>query len=581
MSVESPSGPEGAAASKDLPRRLQALSILNEFARGMLRARSTDELLWDVAARTIARLGYEDCVIYLVDGERECLVQRAAHGPKNPRAHEIADTIELAFGQGIVGSVAASGRGEIVPDVSLDERYVVDDEVRASEMAVPIVHDGRVIGVLDSESSQPNAFDAEDLEIFETIASMLATRVATEQARDQVEAELRRASEVAEQANRERSAFLANVSHEIRTPLVAVLGIADMLDGLVDGGAPPEVVRDHLQVIRRSGEHLLDLINQLLDLTSTEQGKLRIQPRDTCLRSVVSEMQSLFLARAQELGLAFRVEIDPAVPKQFRTDPLRVRQVLVNLVDNAMKFTAAGSIHLQLTTDPEQESRVICTVRDTGCGVPQDRREAIFESFVQVDDSLARQHGGLGLGLAISRRLAERMGGDLTLVDEEAPGACFRLTLAPLPAGEGGAAGDARQASAEDAAASASLPARTLRLLLAEDNLASRRLMTFQLEQDGHDVVSVADGEDALQAARTPAQPFDAVLLDMQMPRRDGFDVARTLRAEDYRGPIIALTAHSFPGDREQCLAAGCDDHLSKPFDWVDLYRRIDAASSQ
>lgn len=164
-------------------RNERVLRTIHEFARGMLEARTVDELLWDVVGRTIARLGYEDCVIYLVDEERACLVQRAAHGPKNPREHVILNRIELSFDEGIVGSVASTGKGVTVPDVRKDSRYVPDGEFRASEMAAPIVHDGVVLGVLDSESSDYNAFGEEDLEIFETIALMLATRIAAERAR--------------------------------------------------------------------------------------------------------------------------------------------------------------------------------------------------------------------------------------------------------------------------------------------------------------------------------------------------------------------------------------------------------------
>lgn len=563
---------------EQIPRSESVIRTLHGFARGMLEARNIDDLLWDVAARTIAQLGYEDCVIYLVDEERSCLVQRAAHGAKNPREHVILNRIELAFDQGVVGSVASSGKGEIVPDVRADSRYVVDDQARASEMAVPIIHDGKVLGVLDSEASRPHAFSQADFEIFETIASMLATRVAAEKARDVVEADLRRASFAAEEASRTKAAFLANVSHEVRTPLVAVLGVADMLQGLVEGGAPRDVVLDHLNIIQRSGQHLLSLINQLLDLSSDEQGKLRIEPMPIDPKLLLKEIGNLFRTKAAERGLAFDVHAEAGIPHQFVTDPTRVRQVLVNLVDNALKFTEQGSVDVVLELEPETceggRTRLRFEVRDTGPGIPPEQRKHVFESFHQADSSLARSHGGLGLGLAISRVIALRLGGDLWIEDEPGFGAVFVLVIEEQPA----------PIDTKDSVDREALAARetgSLRLLLAEDNPDTRRLLTFQLREAGHEVVAVPDGEVALSSMREAHGAFDAVLLDMQMPKRDGFEVARVLRQMDYTKPIIALTAHSFPGDREQCLAAGCSDYLTKPFNWSELFERLGAAQSQ
>ena len=556
-------------------RNERVLRTIHEFARGMLEARTVDELLWDVVGRTIARLGYEDCVIYLVDEERACLVQRAAHGPKNPREHVILNRIELSFDEGIVGSVASTGKGVTVPDVRKDSRYVPDGEFRASEMAAPIVHDGVVLGVLDSESSDYNAFGEEDLEIFETIALMLATRIAAERARDRVEASLRQASFAAEEASRTKAAFLANVSHEVRTPLVAVLGVAEMLRGLVEGGAPHEVVLDHLQVIERSGQHLLSLINQLLDLSSDEQGRLRIEPEMTHPASLLHEIGDLFKAKASGRGLRFTVRSIGDLPEDFVTDPTRVRQILVNLVDNALKFTDEGSVEVVLRAMPNSEGkplRLQCLVTDTGIGIPEAERERVFESFHQADISLVRKHGGLGLGLAISRVLARRLGGNLRIQDREGPGTTFVFEIEEL------------EFAVEETNSHAEVAPRAagkLRLLLAEDNPDSRRLMSYRLESEGHEVYAVDDGELALEAMRESGGSFDAVLLDMQMPKRDGFEVARVLRKLGYEKPVIALTAHTFPGDREQCLAAGCSDYLAKPFDWAELFDRLGAAKSE
>ncbi|MAW59239.1 MAG: hypothetical protein CMJ94_00230 [Planctomycetes bacterium] len=573
MDGESPSAPSGATSSTS-PARDQFVHTLHAFARGMLEARTVDDLLWDVAARTIAQLGYEDCVIYLVDPERSCLVQRAAHGRKSPREQVIVNRIELPFGEGIVGAVAQSGRGEIVPDVRKDPRYVVDDEARASEMAVPIVHKGTVLGVLDSEASQIDAFDQEDFEIFETIASMLATRVAAEQVRDEIEYELRRMNRAAEEASRAKGAFLANVSHEVRTPLVAVLGVTEMLQGLVEGGAPREVILDHLGVIHRSGDHLLSLINQLLDLSSAEQGRVRISPRRAEPRALLEEISNLFRNKAAERGLELIVRAEGDIPDSFVTDPTRVRQVMMNLVDNALKFTEQGSVEVTLSpiaTAGAVRRQLRLEVRDTGPGVPEDEREHIFESFHQLDAHQSSAQGGLGLGLGIARLIARNLGGDLWVEPSTEPGARFVLHLSEM---------ELPLAKPEGAPVQPSDSGR-LRILLAEDNPDSRRLINFHLEEAGHEVVAVADGELALEKVRAAQGDFDAVLLDMRMPKCDGFEVARALRQMNYSQPIIALTAQSLPGDRAKCLEAGCTDYLAKPFNWSELFGLLRSAKSQ
>jgi signal transduction histidine kinase len=569
----------GAAPDKRDPvgrtRNERVLRTIHEFARGMLEARTVDDLLWDVVGRTIAQLGYEDCVIYMVDEERGCLVQRAAHGPKKPREHVILNRFELSFDEGIVGSVASTEKGVIIGDVRKDPRYVTDGQFGASKMAAPIVYDGVVLGVLDSESSENNAYGEEDLEIFETIALMLATRIAAERARDRVEASLRQASLAAEEAARTKAAFLANVSHEVRTPLVGVLGVTELLRGLVEGGAPREVVKDHLQVIERSGQHLLSLINQLLDLSSDEQSRLRVKPEPTQLVSLLREIGDLFQAKAAGRGLRFTVHSEGDISASFVTDPTRVRQILVNLVDNALKFTDEGLVDVVIRALPVGEGkrqRLQCVVTDTGIGIPESERERVFDSFHQADTSLVRQHGGLGLGLAISRVLARHLGGDLRIQEREGPGTSFVLEIEELdlPLDEG--------------SSSAPVPKREsgqMRLLLAEDNPDSRRLMVYRLEAEGHEVTAVDDGELALEAVRESGGAFDAVLLDMQMPKRDGFEVARVLRQLGYENPVIALTAHAFAGDREQCLAAGCSYYLAKPFDWAELFDRLGAAKSE
>ena len=565
----------------ELLRKERHLRILHDFSLSLLEARSVEEMLWQVASGAIARLGFEDFVIYLVDEERQMLVQRAAHGPKAPRHNVIIDRFEMPLGQGIVGHVAQTGRGMLVPDTRENPLYVVDDEERRSEITLPIIHEGKVLGVLDSESSEPNFFTQDDFELLRTLASMVASRIVLERERSGAESQLRKAYLAAEEAGRAKSRFLANVSHEVRTPLVAVLGLTDMVKSLIESAAPPEVVLDHLGVIGKSGNHLLSLLDQILDLSSDEHGELKLDLRPAKPLSVLREVVDLFRHRANERNLNLKAFAGDDLPEVILTDATRLRQVLVNLIDNAIKFTDEGEIRVELA---RRDESLVFTVADTGVGVAPDELKRIFRSFHQTDSSTTRRHGGVGLGLAISQRLAQRLGGDLTMSSVVGKGSEFMLELPirliqeepePEPAAEPVAA-EAGEAKAE---ASAAGPKGGKRLLLAEDNPASLKLIAFRLREAGHVVTCTENGREALHQAWMATgtdEEYDAVLLDMQMPEVDGFAVARELRGLNYTRPIVALTAHALPGDRDACYEAGCSHYLAKPFDWDELLRLID-----
>jgi signal transduction histidine kinase/phenylalanine-4-hydroxylase/CheY-like chemotaxis protein len=543
------------------------LRILHDFAVSMLGARSIDELLWIVTSGVVARLGYEDCVIYLVDETREVLVQRAAHGPKNPLHRIIKAKLDIPVGAGIVGSVAASKKGEIVPNVMNDPRYLIDDKARSSEMSVPIMHEGKVLGVLDSEHSQEGFYTQEDFQIFETLASMLAIRLVVERERHAQESHLRHAIEVAEEATRAKTRFLGNISHEVRTPLVAILGLTEMVQGMVEGRGPQRDILENLQVVHRSSKHLLSLLNQLIDLSSDEQGELKLEARRCVPDKLLAEVYHLFQHKAVEKGLQLNLTLGEDLPEYATTDPTRLRQILVNLVDNAIKFTDRGSVDVSLT---KEESSLIFRVKDSGCGISSGQVQRVFESFFQTDTSSTRVLGGVGLGLAISKRLAVRLGGDLSAYSTEGQGAEFTLEIPLiLP--------DQEIETPTPSLVSQELPARSnrsLRLLVAEDNLETQRLIAFHLRDAGHQVYGVPNGRQALEVALQnlgQKTEFDAVLLDMQMPELDGFEVAHGLRSAGYRRPIIALTAHALPDYRAACFEAGCSTFFAKPFEWAEL----------
>ncbi|MCC5830039.1 MAG: PAS domain S-box protein [Phycisphaeraceae bacterium] len=407
--------------------------------------------------------------------------------------------------------------------------------------------------------------------------------------RKRSEAELAKARDEAESANRAKTQFLANMSHEIRTPMTAILGFTDLL---LKSSDQPEVV-DHLQVIRRNGQHLLQLINDILDLSKIEAGKMEVKRQPCRLYELVAEVASLMHARARSKGLSFRFEFPGDVPRTITTDPLRMRQILINLTGNAIKFTDHGEVRLIVKWNKADGPGQVCfDVIDTGAGIDPDRTRLLFQPFTQVDSSSARRFSGTGLGLAISRQLTELLGGELTLVDSKlGEGSCFRVSL-PLTAADEACilSGDqsarrvrtldheAMEPPSDGVTAVAAPEATELagrRILLAEDGPDNQRLISFLLEHRGAEVDVAENGQEAierLERAEREGRPFDLVLMDMQMPIKDGYSAARELRARRSTVPIIALTAHAMSGDRDKCLAAGCDDYATKPIEKDKLF---------
>ncbi|MFZ5831575.1 MAG: ATP-binding protein [Planctomycetota bacterium] len=379
----------------------------------------------------------------------------------------------------------------------------------------------------------------------------------------------------AQAATRAKSELLANMSHELRTPLTSILGFAEVLRNEGDIAKAPRARIEAIDTILRNGEHLLRLINDVLDLSKIEAGRFEIE-RCTCsLVQIVGEVQRLVVPRAREKHLAVQVQYLTRIPETIVSDPTRVRQILINLLGNAVKFTERGCVRLEVRClDAEgPDPRIELAVIDTGIGMDGKQLAAIFEPFVQAHKGRGVAHGGTGLGLAISRKLAGLLGGTIDAESAPGVGSTFRLTLptgslAGVPMVDVSLA----QCTAETPAAGSqqvdvAAPIYA-RILLADDGADNRRLISFLLRKAGVDVIAVEDGQMAIDAALSAVDqqtPFDLILMDIQMPVVDGYEATRQLRACGYRRPIVALTAHAMKDDRRKCLEAGCDDYATKP----------------
>ncbi|MBI1422391.1 MAG: response regulator [Gammaproteobacteria bacterium] len=427
---------------------------------------------------------------------------------------------------------------------------------------------GKKFGTVNFSNRKPvkRPFTEADKDLVNLIGSWISVMMER-----QLEAEeLKKSKEAADAANQAKTSFLANMSHEIRTPLTSIIGYAE---AALDSDQTSEQHIMSLQIIRQSSEHLLNLINDLLDFTKIEAGALDIERTVTDPLQVMSEVESIMAGQARKKNLDFCVEHHYPLPSRIMSDPLRLKQILLNICSNAIKFTQSGSIRIALRYD-QPEDTLSLTVKDTGIGMTPEHLQKIFKPFKQADASVSRRFGGTGLGLSLSKRLSNLLGGDLNVSSEPGSGSEFTLTLNQVQAGIESATLVNSLADILSTRQSQQTQNTNQQLagevLLVEDNELIQQLIKTYLLKMGVSVTLADNGVTAVNLAQQ--REFDLIYMDMQMPLMSGVDAVKALRENHYHGPIVMLTANATLADRTLCKTIGSDDFLTKPVNRQQLY---------
>ena len=444
-----------------------------------------------------------------------------------------------------------------LPEEASAEKAAYQGEGIRSLLAVPILYQSKVNGFLGFVSIRAEQVWTDDIVSQTKILAEILSNVLE---RQRVEA-LEKAKAAAEEANKAKSQFLAHMNHEIRTPMNAIVGLADLLLQADLGAREQEYVR----LLNASAETLLKLIDDVLDLSKIEAGELILERVEFDLHKALGDSIDLLAPRARAKGIDLRLEIAPETPAAWRGDRTRLLQVLINLINNAIKFTARGHVvvRVQAEDHDRRDGRIRVRVDDTGLGIAPEDQARLFTPFFQVDSSITRKFGGTGLGLTISKRIVDLMGGEIGVESQPGIGSTFRFSVLLERCLK---RSEASPSTPGQPLASASPRSRDFHLLLVEDNPVNQIVARGLLENLGYRVDVADNGLQALDAF--DRGPYDLILMDCQMPELDGYEATRRIRAQEPAGqriPVVALTAHAMKGDREKCLAAGMDDYLSKP----------------
>ena len=560
-----------------LERRNKWLKLLAETSATLAEATDPEQMMYPLFARMFAHIDADVFFNYAVirDGQHAYLHLESSGGIS---ANIRKDFMHLEMGQAVCGTTAVTRQSCVINNLQ-QSADPVSALVRGlgvrTYICLPLMVGSELIGTLSFGSRQKDSFEPDEIDFIKTVGHYVA--VAKKRLRDdrdlrESEARARELVERAEAANIAKSEFLANMSHEIRTPMNAIVGISSILDSQ---DVPKPKQKEFLRTLRASAEQLLGLINDVLDLSKIESEHLECEHIPFDLGLLLTEIIAIHSVKAGEKNIGLYLETRRMPQHELIGDPLRLKQVFMNLVSNAVKFTEAGSVTLDVDCAPgDQENTVILQVdiRDTGIGIRPEQTETIFNKFTQADSSTTRKFGGSGLGLTISRKLIEVMGGQVSVTSNYGHGSCFSVTL-PL-----GLHVRSNVVYSLLDPTSAANDLAGAHILLVEDYAANILVATSLLEEFGCHYTVAENGRDALTSIEQ--QQFDAILMDVQMPVMDGFETTRRIRAlerEQHRPrmPIIGITAHAMTEDREQCIDVGMDDYISKPFHPAQLSSKL------
>ncbi|MBJ6801968.1 MASE3 domain-containing protein [Geomonas propionica] len=550
-----------------LKRSNERLDLLADSASQLLQSKEPRQLA-DTLCRQV--MEFLDCDVffnYLVDEAEGGLILNACAGIPEEQAAAIE---RLNMGVAICGCAARDACRIVAENIPMSQD-VRADLVRSLGIQAyachPLLSQGRVLGTLSFGTRSRTSFSDDDLSLMKAVADQVA--IAME--RNRMEESLRQAKHAAEVASSTKSRFVANMSHELRTPMTGFLGMLDL--ALLSADTAERT--DYIQTAQRSARSLLRILNDILDLAKVEAGKFSLDNRPFSLRVCLGQAVDIVMPEVKRKGLELTLHVEDGLPDHVQADQVRLRQVLTNLLGNAVKFTERGGVAISASAGKEGADRSMefrFDVRDTGIGIPEEKRHLLFTSFSQLDDSDTRSYGGTGLGLAISKEIVERMGGTIVVEGAAGGGSCFsfsvRLELVP---GEAELVSTAPRPPAPPAATKG---VRS-RLLVAEDDPTIRQVLGSMLGRVGYQVEFAADGAQAVEKWRQSC--FDMIIMDVQMPQLDGFEATRSIREQGGRLPILAMTAHAMKQDEERCIAAGMDDYISKPIDFRECVEKIGA----